>query len=165
MDIRISGIIAESIVDGPGFRFVIFTQGCPHHCIGCHNPQTHSFDGGKIVKTEELISKALSNPMLQGITISGGEPFMQPIPVLEIVKSVKEAGKDVFIYSGFTYEELLEKNEDVKNLLYNCDYLVDGKFILDKKSLSLLFRGSSNQRIIDIKKTKELGTIVEFNPE
>ena len=165
MDIRISGIIPESIVDGPGFRFVIFTQGCPHHCVGCHNPQTHDFNGGKILKTEDIISQTLENPMIQGITLSGGEPFMQPIPVLEIVKAVKKAGKDVFIYSGFTYEELVQKNEEVRNLLDNCDYLVDGKFIAEKKNLSLLFRGSSNQRIINLKKTRETGVLVEFIPE
>jgi anaerobic ribonucleoside-triphosphate reductase activating protein len=147
--IRISGIIEESIVDGPGFRYVVFTQGCPHHCPGCHNPQTHSFEGGKIVDIEELFSAFCENPLLSGITFSGGEPFCQPKPLYELAVKVHKKGKTVMTYTGYTLEQL-ETMDDiwVKKLLSVTDILVDGPYIEELRDLDLQFRGSSNQRIL-----------------
>lgn len=159
MEIRLSGIIKESIVDGPGIRYVVFTQGCPHHCEGCHNPDTHDFDGGYIGNTEEIIKDFQKNPLLSGITFSGGEPFCQPEPLLKLAKEVHNLKKNVISYSGYTFEELLrlsKKNQAIKDLMENIDYLIDGKFILSQKTLMLKFRGSKNQRIIDMKKSLEV---------
>ena len=159
MEIRLSGIIKESIVDGPGIRYVVFTQGCPHHCEGCHNPDTHDFDGGYIGNTEEIIKDFQKNPLLSGITFSGGEPFCQPEPLLKLAKEVHNLKKNVISYSGYTFEELLKlskKNQAIKDFMENIDYLIDGKFILSQKTLMLKFRGSKNQRIIDVKKSLEV---------
>ena len=159
MEIRLSGIIKESIVDGPGIRYVVFTQGCPHHCEGCHNPDTHDFDGGYIGNTEEIIKDFQKNPLLSGITFSGGEPFCQPEPLLKLAKEVHNLKKNVISYSGYTFEELLKlskKNQAIKDFMENIDYLIDGKFILSQKTLMLKFRGSKNQRIIDMKKSLEV---------
>ena len=159
MEIRLSGIIKESIVDGPGIRYVVFTQGCPHHCEGCHNPDTHDFDGGYIGNTEEIIKDFQKNPLLSGITFSGGEPFCQPEPLLKLAIEVHNLKKNVISYSGYTFEELLKlskKNQAIKDLMENIDYLIDGKFILSQKTLMLKFRGSKNQRIIDMKKSLEV---------
>lgn len=159
MEIRLSGIIKESIVDGPGIRYVVFTQGCPHHCEGCHNPDTHDFDGGYIGNTEEIIKDFQKNPLLSGITFSGGEPFCQPEPLLKLAKEVHNLKKNVISYSGYTFEELLKlskKNQAIKDLMENIDYLIDGKFIISQKTLMLKFRGSKNQRIIDMKKSLEV---------
>ena len=166
LEIRLAGVIKESIVDGPGIRYVIFTQGCPHHCVGCHNPQTHDFNGGYLTNIQNLINlidEALEDPLIQGITLSGGEPFMQPLPLMEIVKAVKAKGKDVVAYSGFTFEEIVKAGDDKLKLLELCDYLIDGKFDINKKSLVLQFRGSSNQRIIDVKNSLDSGEVVEVS--
>lgn len=163
MDIRIAGTVNDSIVDGPGFRFTIFTQGCPHHCKGCHNPHTHAFDGGEVVTTESILEKIFKNPLLDGVTFSGGDPFCQAKPLVEIAKAVKEKGLDVITYTGYTFEEILEKADDKnmwRQLLELTDFLIDGKFEIEKRSLALHFRGSSNQRIIDVKKTLATGKIV-----
>ena len=166
MDIRIAGTVNDSIVDGPGFRFTIFTQGCPHHCEGGHNPHTHDFDGGNVVTTDEILEKIFANPLLDGVTFSGGEPFCQAKPLVEIARAVKEKGLDVITYTGFTLEYLLE-NADEENswreLLEVTDYLVDGKFDISKKSLALHFRGSSNQRIINVAKSLSNGEIIVEN--
>ena len=154
MEIRLSGIVEESIVDGKGIRFVVFTQGCPHNCKGCHNMHTHDFNGGYMDNTDNLFSLFKEDPILKGITFSGGEPFMQPKPLVELAKKVHEYKKDVWCYSGFTFEEILNsKNEDRVELLNNIDVLIDGKFIEEEKNLELSFRGSENQRVIDVKKT------------
>lgn len=152
MKIRIAGIISESVTDGEGLRYVIFTQGCPHHCFGCHNPKTHSFAGGYEVETDSLKKEIFENPLLAGITFSGGEPFCQPKPLAELAKAVHSRGLNVWSYTGYTLEALREKNdEDINALLANLDVLVDGKFEMDLKDLTLPFRGSSNQRIIRLK--------------
>lgn len=165
MDIRIaSDVTFDSIVDGPGLRAVVWTQGCKHNCIGCHNPQTHSLMGGKIVDTEEIIDKIKSKKLQSGVTLSGGEPFLQPEAVGEIAVAVKEMGMNVWSFTGFTFEQLIDKKN--KNyfsnlrLLNNIDVLVDGKFEIDKKDISLKFRGSSNQRIIDVQKSLKAGRVV-----
>lgn len=151
--IRVAGIKEESIVDGPGIRFVVFTQGCKHNCRGCHNPHTHSFDGGMLMKIDDIVDKIKGNSLLKGITLSGGEPFEQAESCLELVKKVKKLGLDVFCYTGYTVEELL-KDKDKKRLVKEVDTLVDGKFILEEKNLLLKFKGSENQRIININEMK-----------
>jgi anaerobic ribonucleoside-triphosphate reductase activating protein len=160
--IRIAGTIAESIVDGPGIRFVIFTQGCPHHCEGCHNPQTHDFAGGIETDTDTLLTKIRENPLLSGVTLSGGEPFCQPEPLLEIAKEVHAMGKNVMAYSGYTFEQLTDaENPAVRALLEQCDILVDGPFVLAQRDLTLHFRGSSNQRLIDVPQSLQQGKVIE----
>ena len=164
--LRISGIEPESIVDGPGIRYTVFVQGCPHHCEGCHNPQTHDFDGGKLVEMEKIIEEVKKNPLLSGITFSGGEPFCQPEELTELGKEIKKLGLNLVCYSGFTFEELLAMSENkpsVLGLLNIIDILIDGKFVLAEKSLMLKFRGSKNQRIIDVPASLLKGTAVLFD--
>lgn len=156
MDIRIAGVVEESFVDGPGIRFAVFVQGCPHLCEGCHNPETHDFDGGRVVDTDELFEQCSANPLIKGVTFSGGEPFCQAAALYELGCRFRERGLNLMCYSGWTYEELLEKSiseEDVKKLLSILDCLVDGRFELSQRSLELKFRGSANQRIIDVQKS------------
>ena len=151
--IRIAGIVNESIVDGPGIRLVVFTQGCSHNCKGCHNPQTHSYTGGTLVKVSDIVEKIKKNPLLDGITISGGEPFDQAKTVGVLAYCVKKMGYNVRTYTGYTYETILKKSKtDLgwKTLLENTDVLVDGEFDETKKDPDLRFKGSSNQREIDI---------------
>ena len=164
MHIRIAGTVSESIVDGPGIRYTIFTQGCPHHCEGCHNPETHDFSGGRLAETDKIYEHIISNPLLKGVTFSGGEPFCQPAPLYDLGKKLKENTElDIMVFTGFTFEEPLKKSEsdeDVKNLLSVVDILVDGRFVLSKRSLELKFKGSTNQRTIDCQKSLETGEIV-----
>ena len=157
--IRIAGLTDDSIVDGKGFRFVIFTQGCLHHCKGCHNPETWAMDGGNIMNIEEIEEKIARNGLLDGITFSGGDPFYQPKPCAELAKWAKSRGLNVWAYTGFLYEELLEMPE-VKEFLDLVDVLIDGPFILEEKSLLLNFRGSKNQRVIDLNETRNQNKIV-----
>lgn len=162
--LRISGVIDDSIVDGPGIRLTIFTQGCPHRCEGCHNPQTHDFDGGEDVTLESLLEKVKGNPLLDGVTFSGGEPFCQAKQLYELGLEIKKAGLNVVTYTGYLYEYLTEHaNTDnyYGELLSVTDYLVDGPFILSKRDILLKFKGSSNQRIIDVKKSLTEKKVVE----
>ena len=161
MKIRISGLVNDSIVDGPGFRFAVFTQGCPHMCPGCHNPQTHDFGGGRDMDTAEIAEKFLANPLLDGITLTGGEPFRQPEACRILAEAAREAGLNVWAYSGYTYEEI-QRNPAMRALLSKVDVLVDGRFVLAERSLSLRFRGSRNQRLIDVPKSLESGTVVQI---
>lgn len=161
MKLSIAGVIKESIVDGRGIRYTVFTQGCPHHCPNCHNPQTWPFDGGSEKEISEIFEDFKQNPMLRGITFSGGEPFCQPAPLAELARQVHDIGKDVTVFTGYTYEQLLEKNDEaVNSLLAETDVLIDGPFVEELKNLELHFRGSENQRLIDMKKTREFGKIV-----
>lgn len=154
MRIRLSQVLGDSIVDGIGLRLVIFTQGCNHKCKGCHNPETHSITGGKEVSVEKLLKLISEDKLIDGITLSGGEPFLQAKECAYIAEKVKEMGLNVWTYSGYTFEQILNSNnEDFLNLLKNTDVLVDGKFILEQRSLDLNFRGSKNQRIIDVEKS------------
>lgn len=156
------GVETESIVDGPGFRYVIFTQGCPHRCKGCHNPQTHPFEGGFEADTDSILSAFTENPLLCGITFSGGEPFCQASALIPLARAVKDMKKSVMSYSGYTLEELVdlsEKNADILELLKLCDLLVDGKYIEEQRDLTLRFRGSRNQRVIDLKEYFKTGNI------
>jgi len=149
--LRLNGVVEESIVDGPGLRYVVFTQGCPHGCKGCHNPETHDFDAGYLQNTASIIASIAENPLLSGVTLSGGEPFMQPGPLCVIAESVRAMGKNVLIFTGFLFEQLLaleETTPDIKRLLSLCDILVDGPYIEAQRNLELAFRGSENQRIL-----------------
>ena len=147
-------------------RLTIFVQGCPHHCEGCHNPQTHDFKGGVIVNTDESLQKIKQNPLLSGVTFSGGEPFCQARQLAYLGKKIKDLNLDLDIvtYTGFLLEYLLDNANDengYRELIDVSDYIVDGKFEEDKKSYLLKFKGSSNQRIIDVRKTLESGKVVE----
>ena len=162
--LRLAGVIRESIVDGPGIRMTVFTQGCPHHCKGCHNEQTWDFEGGYESSTERILEEAQKDPLLRGLTFSGGEPFSQAQNMAILAKEAKEKGYDIFCYTGYTFEKLLSEfdaHPEYKELLENCDWLVDGPFVLEKRSLMLKFRGSTNQRILDVKKSLECGVAVE----
>ena len=155
---RIADFVQDSIVDGPGFRFTLFTQGCPHHCEGCHNPQTHDPDGGKEVSVDEIIRIMLSNPLTDGLTLSGGDPFFQPEDCAAVARAAKAHGLNVWTYSGWTFEQLLRDGRPgVRELLELTDVLVDGPFVLSQRSLSIKWRGSRNQRLIDVPKSLELG--------
>ena len=117
MELTIAGVIKESIVDGPGIRYTVFTQGCPHHCPGCHNPQTWAFEGGQKTTPQELFADFQKDPILKGVTFSGGEPFCQAEALAELARLVHGAGKDVACYTGWTYEQLLEKDDPAVNAL------------------------------------------------
>ncbi|MBR4642030.1 MAG: anaerobic ribonucleoside-triphosphate reductase activating protein [Selenomonadaceae bacterium] len=152
----------ESFVDGDGIRFAIFMQGCLRHCEGCHNPETHALDGGRLLDTNEIISAIKKNPLLDGITLTGGEPFLQIEAANELARAAKNFGLNVWCYTGFNFEDLPPEAEP---LLENIDVLIDGAFIESLRDLELQFRGSSNQRIIDIKKTREQKKIVLWSEE
>jgi len=163
-EIRLSGIIEESIVDGPGYRFVIFTQGCPKRCFMCHNEETQSLTGGYIEKLENIVNMFKKESLIEGITISGGEPFIQPDKVLYLVKEAKKLNLNVLLYSGFYYEELVKQNNKyINEILNTADYLIDGPFEYKLKNLNLLFRGSSNQRIINLKETNKENKLIFIN--
>ncbi|MBP0984528.1 MAG: anaerobic ribonucleoside-triphosphate reductase activating protein [Oscillospiraceae bacterium] len=163
MEIRIAGTVEDSIVDGPGLRFVVFVQGCPHHCEGCHNPETHDFSGGRITDTDAIYEHCMENPLAGGVTFSGGEPFCQAHALYELGSRFKAAGKHLMCYSGWTFEELLKKSETEEytgKLLGIIDILVDGRFDISKRLLSLQFRGSANQRLIDVPASLSSGSAV-----
>ena len=163
MKLRIAGIANDSIVDGPGLRLTVFTQGCPHRCPGCHNPQTHDFSGGNEGDTADIIAKIKRNPLLDGVTLSGGEPFCQPEACAEIALAARDAGLNVWSYSGYTFEELCEQGTEAQRaLLMELDVLVDGRFELAKRSLECRFRGSSNQRLVDVPASLKAGYAVEL---
>jgi anaerobic ribonucleoside-triphosphate reductase activating protein len=163
-ELKICGIEPESIVDGKGFRYVIFTQGCPHHCPGCHNPQSHDFGGGKLVDIKDLFDEICENPLLRGVTFSGGEPFCQTKPLTQLAKLIHAKNLDITTYTGYSYEKLLEKNDpDINALLNETDVLIDGPFLEAQKDLTLVFRGSRNQRVINLNKTRVSGYLVFDN--
>lgn len=149
--LRIAGTVGESIVDGPGFRYTIFTQGCPHHCPGCHNPQTHDFEGGTEIALDELYRDICKNKFVRGVTLSGGEPFCQPAPLAALAAELKKTGRHLMAYTGYTFEQLLEHPDPaVRALLEQLDLLVDGRFLEDERNIELKFRGSANQRVLDV---------------
>ncbi|MDE6036611.1 MAG: anaerobic ribonucleoside-triphosphate reductase activating protein [Ruminococcus sp.] len=163
-EIRIAGTVNDSIVDGDGIRFTIFTQGCPHDCKGCHNPQTHDFNGGTLTDTEELLEKIKSNPLLDGVTFSGGEPFCQAHVLAGLGKEIKSLGLNITTYTGYTFEELYNGNNPHWNeLLSVTDILIDGKYVEELKDWTIKFRGSSNQRYIDCQASLGAGRAIEID--
>lgn len=200
--IRLFGTVNDSIVDGPGMRFSVFVQGCSHHCPGCHNPESWAFDAGEEVAIDDVVERIFENKLVSGVTLSGGDPFEQPAACAEIARRVKAAGRNVWVYTGYLYEDLLqriaalpdgvavavgagadagagadiataaneaakapsvaerERLEAVRDLLAYADVLVDGPFVQAKRSLGLKYRGSSNQRLIDMNKTRKAGRVV-----
>jgi len=165
---RLSGITAESLVDGPGLRYVIFTQGCHHHCPECHNKESWGDEGGREFSVKQIVSmikKQKKNPddkKIQGITFSGGEPFLQAAELAQVALAAHQIGWDVVAYSGYTFEEITElaRNDDVIFAFINeCDILIDGKYIHEKRNMGLTFCGSSNQRVIDMDKTRKKNKI------
>lgn len=155
----------DSIVDGEGIRSVIWFQGCSHNCPGCHNPETHDFNAGEIVSLEEMKEKIDELEFQAGVTFSGGDPMMQVEALTELASYVHEKGMNVWVYTGFTFEELMtlaEKNDNYRKALEEIDVLVDGRFVLELRSFDAQFRGSSNQRILDVKKSLEQGQAVKI---
>lgn len=164
-EIRLAGIEMDSIVDGPGLRMTFFVQGCPHHCLGCHNPDTHTFDGGKVEPIHPLIeriSQCAYDHSIDGITLSGGEPFEQAGACVQLAKAAHENGLNVWCYTGYLYEKLLHMRNCVE-LLKEVDVLVDGPFEMGKRSLATPFKGSLNQRIIDVQPSLEKGFIIQYD--
>ena len=161
MKVRLaSNLQSDSIVDGDGIRTVIWFQGCKHHCKDCQNPETWNFDGGMDVDIEAIKEQLKKLKYQTGITLSGGDPFFQASAATEIAKFAHSIGLNVWTYTGFTYDEIINANDDKMELLKNTDVLVDGRFEIDKKSLACKFRGSTNQRVIDVKKSLEEGGVV-----
>lgn len=160
MKVRLaSNLQSDSIVDGDGIRTVIWFQGCKHHCKECQNPETWNFDGGMEVDIEDIKEQLKKLKYQTGITLSGGDPFFQASAATEIAKFAHSIGLNVWTYTGFTYDEIINANDEKMELLKNTDALVDGRFEIDKKSLACKFRGSTNQRVIDVKKSLEEGGV------
>ena len=158
--IRVAGITRDSIVDGPGIRTVIFVQGCPHHCPGCHNPETWAPDGGTDMTAEEIFSVVRKNPLCRGVTFSGGEPFAQAEALLPLAKLLKDAGYELASYTGYLFEQLEAGTDAQRRLLALVDVLIDGPFLLAERSLDLNFRGSRNQRVLNIPESLRQGHAV-----
>ena len=159
--LMLAGIVENSIVDGPGIRFTVFCQGCPHHCPGCQNPETWPFEGGFEVTPEDVVEHVKRNPLTRGVTFSGGEPFAQAAAHAELARQLKAAGYEVASYTGYTFEQLLEEQDPAKlDLLQQLDILVDGPFRQEELSLELRFRGSANQRILNVPQSLAQGKAV-----
>lgn len=152
-----TGFVAESIVDGPGLRCVVFVQGCPHGCPGCHNPATHPFSGGTEISSRQLYQLIRQQAMCRGVTFSGGEPFCQAGALLPLAKQLRADGYELAAYSGYLFQQLASGQRDQQRLLAQLDILIDGPFVLEQRDLSLRFRGSKNQRIINVPRSLEAG--------
>ena len=159
----LAGIVGDSIVDGPGIRTTIFSQGCPHHCPGCHNPETWAFGCGTDMDEETILEIVRSNPLCRGVTFSGGEPFAQAEAFAKLARLLKEKGYEVASYSGYTFEQLLSGSPAQKELLEAIDVLIDGPFRMEEKTLEVPFRGSRNQRILDVPKSLAANAPVEIS--
>lgn len=165
---RIHNTIQDSIVDGPGLRYVVFAQGCSHNCNGCHNPETHDYDGGREVSVDDLAAEMLQNPLCDGLTLSGGEPFDQAWESALLASRAKMAEKTVWTYTGYRWEYIRRRSRYSVAwtlLLVHTDVLVDGPFVESLKSYDVKFRGSTNQRLIDVHKSLEAGEVVLWEPE
>ncbi|MBM7867545.1 anaerobic ribonucleoside-triphosphate reductase activating protein [Heliobacterium gestii] len=164
MKIRLAGIVTDSFVDGPGVRATVFAQGCPHQCSGCHNPHTHDPLGGVEMEVEEVLAEIDRARHIQGVTFSGGEPFEQATAFAELARRIKATGRHLVLYSGYTFETLLERSRndgDVFELLSLADWLVDGPYVESLRELSLPFRGSRNQRILLSKESMAAGRALQ----
>lgn len=155
--LNLSGIVEDSIVDGPGIRVCVFCQGCPHHCPGCHNPETWAFNQGQDFEEARILDIVKGNPLCHGVTFSGGEPFAQAEGFAKLARLLKAEGYEVASYSGYTFEALLHGSPAQRALLEAIDILIDGPFVLSERSLELCFRGSKNQRILDVKRSLAAG--------
>lgn len=164
--IRLFGTAPDSIVDGPGLRFAVFVQGCTHGCPGCHNPESQPCAGGEVRAIDDLVAQIAANKLAQGVTISGGEPFEQAAACAELARRCRALGLNVWAYSGYTYEQLAAGVPDpaARDLLAQTDVLVDGPFVQAKHSFDLKWRGSSNQRLVDVPATQREGCIVLWEP-
>ena len=160
--LELAGIVTDSIVDGPGIRTCVFCQGCPHHCPGCHNPETWDFGCGTPMDEDAILAIVRSNPLCRGVTFSGGEPFAQAEGFARLGRLLKDAGYEVASYSGYTFEQLLNGTPAQKALLQTIDVLIDGPFLQEERSLQLSFRGSRNQRILDVPKSLASAAAVEI---
>ena len=156
----LSGIVSDSIVDGPGIRTTVFCQGCPHHCPGCQNPETWEFGCGTAMDTQTIVQIVKSNPLCRGVTFSGGEPFAQAEGFAELAQALKVQGYEVAAYSGYTFEQLLAGTPAQKKLLQMIDVLIDGPYLAAERSLELSFRGSRNQRILNVQESLARGEAV-----
>ena len=162
MKIRLAAeCTVDSIVDGPGLRTTIWTQGCKHDCKGCHNPSTHDMNGGYEVDVDDLVNFYLKQELQSGVTLSGGDPFYQPTALLELTNKLKKNNVNIWCYTGFVFEDLM-KDDICQQVLKNINVLVDGPFIIAKKSLALLFKGSENQRLIDVQSSLKKNEIVLY---
>lgn len=186
--IRLYGTVADSIVDGPGLRYAVFVQGCSHGCPGCHNPESHPAEGGTLTAIDALVADIRANGLVHDVTLSGGDPFEQPEACAEVARRLKVAGYGLWAYTGYRYEDLLRQADSaadpapaplgegrpeaaaalraaaIRSLLDTVDVLVDGPFVESLKSLGLKWRGSSNQRLIDLAATRATGHVVEWQP-
>ena len=157
---RLAGLLHDSIVDGPGLRYVVFTQGCPFQCPGCHNPESWDINAGTETPIDEIIKDMLSNPLTDGLTLSGGEPFIQAADCAGLAVAARDKGLSVWVYTGYTFEELNDKSKTdnaIRELLSLTDVLIDGKYINYERTLSKQWCGSKNQRVIDVKKSMMTG--------
>jgi len=162
---RVAGIVENSFVDGKGIRFAIFTQGCLHRCEGCHNPETHKLCGGQLVNVRDLANKYLENKeYLSGITLSGGDPFEQSDECIKLIDCIGESiNGNIWCYTGYTFEQLLDNRDKQKReLLEKIDVLVDGKYEASRKSFESKFRGSSNQRLVNVKESIKANKVIEY---
>lgn len=164
---NMAGFYDESISNGLGWRAVLFVSGCPHHCPGCHNPETQNYNYGTQFNKREILDRIIDNPILKGVTLSGGEPLCKEniSDLLDFVKDLKNEKPEfnIWCYSGYTLEELIARNDEVTNeMLENIDILVDGEFELDRKNPTLKFRGSDNQRIVDVKQSINQNRVISL---
>lgn len=165
MQLRLAGIVKESVVDGPGIRMVVFLQGCPHLCPGCHNPNSHDPSGGYETSIEAVLAEIGDNRLVSGLTLSGGEPFLQAAALVEMASEAKRRGLSIVTYSGYIYEDLLtmgKQDKKIAELLQLTDILVDGPYQQDRRDIGLAFRGSANQRLIDVSASLHQGSVVEW---
>ena len=163
--LELAGITGDSIVDGPGIRTTFFAQGCPHRCPGCHNPETWAFGCGTLITAEDALEIVRANPLCRGVTFSGGEPFAQAAEFTELARLLRANGYEVASYSGYTFEELRSGTPEQRSLLSEIDVLIDGPFLLAERSLELNFRGSRNQRILNVPKSLHAGApVLETSP-
>jgi anaerobic ribonucleoside-triphosphate reductase activating protein len=160
--LKIGGIEPESIVDGPGFRYTLFVQGCDFRCPGCHNPGLQGFEGGREITIAEVVHDITANPLLDGITLSGGDPFTQAAACAALAEQVRALGLSVMTFTGYRWEDLLAAaREDWLRLITASDIIVDGPFIIALRDIDLRFRGSANQRLIDVRRTLAAGRVIE----
>ena len=163
MKVRLAGIVNESVSDGPGLRIALFFQGCAHRCPGCHNPQTWEFNAGEEYEVSDLLARLPDSPLIHGITLSGGDPFYQPEAALALAQAFHQRGKDVWAYTGFVWEELMQSRENtLRELIRQCDVIVDGPFIQAQAAPGLRYCGSANQRLIAVVESLRSGSVQEW---